>query len=161
PETLPPLSRTLTFAERVRDLSSRSLQDARRAREARQQECRQVHQAEPVWNLLHELADHLVALQTQIDALTQRHPRVGGEVEREATAVENGEVAANPFNAGLAECIRLCQETQTRIDKILADHRGQIDQLNQEEGKLLAEIEPLQPLAAAWQYRRWWTVAWW
>jgi hypothetical protein len=163
PETLPPLSRPLTLPERLRDLSSAAVRNARQALAARTQRSRRLRQDAPAWNLLQELADRLEVLRDLEEMLCRQHSQMPAEIECEALAAQSGSAASamNRFRAGLAAFERRSQEVQTRVEKTLAERQAQLDDRKREGAAVQTQLEAIRPLAEARRQKRWWTRAWW
>jgi hypothetical protein len=155
--------RTLTFAEKVSAIREHSVLRAQRGRDEAEQCCCRRQKEESVWPRLLELAAAWQQLEEQRAVVRMGHARVPDEVQAQAAAAESAAPASSPsaFFAALAAWASTLAQTQARLAGDLELTRVAQSKSRQTLASLLAQAEPLRPLAAAKQKGRWWTPRWW
>jgi len=173
---LPPVSRALAFAERVRCLHEQAVQTAERQRvEAEERHAGMCADA-ALWPHLLELAERQEQLAEELAALARRRAgipdavtatisrllvgleREGGEGVR---ATAGAPSADSHLEAALLAVVRANKESQARLEEAMADLAGQMLSSKNRLACLNAELEALAPLAEAKAGRRWWRLRWW
>jgi hypothetical protein len=154
PEGLPAAVRMLTFAERVRALGERAVEESRRQIETTEQRRRRRREDESRLNHCRELAQSRQQLETQAAALEEKRGQLAAVVLREAEA--GGELAA-----ALAACARTHQEAAERIAKARAALQVRSAEQHAALDVLAPQLNELRPLAEAKQSGKWWTGTWW
>ena len=162
PEALPSCVRSTTFAERLRKVRE-VVPGALQGKEAAEQRCQRRRQEEPVWPALRELTTLGEDLEHRRQELRQQQARIPGEVSAKA-AVFRATPATNPEGTFAADILA----EEGRHQETLAEITAALNQVEQttadSDGRritLEAAVRCLQPLAAAKQRGRWWTLAWW
>jgi hypothetical protein len=163
PSALSPSTRSLLLDERARHLRAASLSNARKSLTETDQRRLRLRQDEPAWNHLKELATRLDQLQHELAAISARRLQLLNQVEQEAAAAADGSLSsgAERYLVDLANCIRRHREAYGVVDESRATLRAQIERIGAEQQRVQCRIDPLLPLAAARQLRRWWTGAYW
>lgn len=161
-ESLPPLIRSMAFAERLAKVRE-AVPGAFESRQAAEERCQRRLSEEPTWEALRELASLGENLEGRREELRQLQARVPGEVSGEAATIR----ATPPANSQDTFAIDLLAEQQ-RHQETLAEITAALGQVEKTEAEsnaarvaLEAEVHALQPLALAKQRGRWWTLAWW
>jgi hypothetical protein len=159
-EQLPRSSRALTLAEKVRHLSTDTVQQARGEVLALERRGRRALQDLNIWDQLGKLAALLEPLDQQLNSLAAQAARVPEEVSRDAAAAlaNNAGVSDDSFVTIFATCQQKHQETQAQIEGALAACQSQGEHLRAECAALGAQLEAM---LQARQQRRWWTATWW
>jgi hypothetical protein len=163
PEALPPCSRPLTFAERVRHLGEYPLQGARRDLAAGEQRSSRLRLDGPVYDRLAEIAEEQERLEAEAEALRQRRAQVPADVEREAVEAESAPAVGGrqPFAVAIAAQASARNAVREAAASRLDELHGQMANRRKElEGRAswLADVRPLAEARRRWAM---WKVAWW
>ncbi len=148
PETLSPVVRALTFAERARSFQEHSLECASREVQKAEERLGRRRPEEAVWPRLTELVERLAQLATDLETCHHRRSAVPAAVEAEA-------------DAALASARHQRDQKLALLDTRLADFRRHIEAKRHEKDALADQLSELRPLVQAKQQKRWWTGSWW
>jgi hypothetical protein len=154
-EQLPPAIRALTFQERTAAVRQQALRTARATKESAELQCARRRHQEPLWPRLTELADVMAGVQTALGQAEGRCAAVEAEVATEA----QGEACK------LASDVKSLQRTGEEKLCELATAAGVLESEQTRHREQLADVErqiaAVEPMAAAKQSGRWWTLKWW
>jgi hypothetical protein len=157
PESLPPATRGLLFAERARALKEHSLERATREVQQVEERLAGLRRAEPVWPRLEELAARHDQLAGQIQELAAGREAVAAAVEREAT--EGG--AAEGFRGAVAGAARARDEALAEAQGRLEAARARVAEKVRERDELARRLGEVRSLAEAKQGWRFWRSGFW
>jgi hypothetical protein len=156
---LPEAIRALTFVDRVQGLTAHALACARRQAQADEQRARRLREDEPLWARVDELSIQWTTLENRWQALQARRSHLADDL---AELVPSEDSAADDsFVRPLRDLTGAHDEARILCQKRLSELRGRIDDCEQGQAVLDADLQALQPLVEAKQQGRWWTPAWW
>lgn len=162
--------RGLTFAERRRILRERSLECARQALAEVEDHLQQRPQTEQLWPVLLEIHARHEELQQMLQQLDHSLCSLKTRLHHPAEAIRDqspcdlgiaADEALKPFECRLRDFDRPFQEERTRLEQHIAGLKQEQDKRRQELAELHSHIEQIQPLVAAREQGRWWSVGWW
>jgi hypothetical protein len=159
-DSLPPCTRRLTMAERLRTFEQQTLPAARESLLAAQQQLEQRRHEEPLWGKLEEIAA-LHTSQAQREAeLEKLLAGVDAEVAAEVSEQRPGS-SRGPLQPQAAELSRAREEKQAQLDAQLAVLHAEAAKVHAEKARSAGEREDNYTLVEARTHWRVFSPAYW
>jgi AAA domain len=160
-DTLAPVVRALTLAERERQWNSSTVVRVQADAAARQLHRDRLRRAEPIWPELLELSNQIQALTAQIEATNYHRAGVPDQVEKEAATAEPKLTAVSPFAASYAAFRAACRELQWQLEKAVSAKQQELEKSRQEGVARRVKRDVALGLLQAKQRWQFWRRAWW
>jgi len=152
-------ARALTLPVRLQALHAQAVQRANEEGAAADERSARLRQNEPVWETLAGIAAQQARLQDEVESIEAGRRQIQETVERSTTSPS--QESADEFMAAFATCERDRQQALSQMDQKLAELNGQLEDCRKQQEQVHSAMSAVQPVVAAKNSGRWWSVSWW
>jgi len=159
-ESLPPSVRRFTLAGQQQFLRTEAIERAREYVREHEQKLARLQKLESTWTRLEEFAERCKSFDDQLNLLAEHHAGLASEVERQVTVPASSSPHGS-FGQVIKDHERLREEAVQRVEEEITRERDILKAAAHRLQDVELQCGRIRPVVAAWEARRFWTLAWW